>query len=347
MSDDYTYKGMRTLVMENEKLRVSLLLDKGADIFEFLYKPLDIDFMQRTRNGVINPASHFPTIASKGGNYWEFWYGGWQEVFPTAGAPVEYKGAEEGLHGEVFLLPWHHQVLQDDVDCISVHLWVRTVRLPFLLERIVTLRRGEPILTFEEQATNEGHIPLHYMWGHHPCISVPFLDEQCVVDAPAETVVTPDEAHEGYVLRTQPGRWNWPHVPLLEGGTIDLSRVLPPEARVGDAAFLTDFREGWCAITNQSLKLGFALTWPASVFRWMWFWMVYGGALAAPFFGRTYNIALEPFTSYPMGLEGSIAAGTAPMLEPGASVSATLRAIVYTGLSRVSSIDADGVVSGN
>ena len=45
ISLDYTYKGMRIAYLENEQLRVGVLLDKGADIFEFTYKPRDIDFM--------------------------------------------------------------------------------------------------------------------------------------------------------------------------------------------------------------------------------------------------------------------------------------------------------------
>ena len=344
ISDEYTYKGLRMLVMENDKLRVSFLLDKGADVFELLYKPMDVDFMLRAPNGVIHPARHVPTIASQLGSYLDAWFGGWQEVFPVGGGPTTYEGAEQGLHGEVSLLPWHHQVLQDDVDCIRVHLWVRTVRTPFLLQKTVTLRRGESILTLDEQVTNEGRVPLHYMWGQHPCIGAPFLDDSCVVDAPAATVIIPDES-EWPGGRAQPGRWNWPLVPGQDGGTVDLSRVLPITSRVRDAAYLTDFREGWCAATNQRQKLGFALTWPVMVFPWMWFWQVYGGELKAPWFGRTYNVALEPFTSFPNTLDKAMAAGTAPVIEPGASVSATLRAIVYTGLSRVSAIDADGQVN--
>ncbi len=346
VSDDYIYKGLRTLVIENEKLRISVLLDKGADIFEFLYKPLDIDFMLRSPTGVINPAFCIPTIASRQGSYLDFWFGGWQEAFPVGGGPVIYQGAEEGLHGEVSLLRWQHQIAQDDADCVRVDLWVRTLRTPFLLQKTVILRRGESTVTIEERVTNEGHVPLHFMWGQHPCIGAPFLDETCVVDAPADTVVTPDESvWPGE--RTQPGRWTWPRVPGRDGGTVDLSRVLAAEARVRDAAYLTDFREGWCAVTNGRMRVGFALTWPRSVFPWMWFWQVYGGELRAPWFGRTYNIALEPFTSFPNNLDAAMAAGTAPVLEPGTSLSATLRAIVYTGRSRVRSIDDDGRVYGD
>jgi hypothetical protein len=42
------YKGMRVVFLENELLRVGVLADKGTDIFEFNYKPRDMDFVWRT-----------------------------------------------------------------------------------------------------------------------------------------------------------------------------------------------------------------------------------------------------------------------------------------------------------
>jgi len=45
LSLDYTYKGMRVGFLENDLIRVGILLDKGADIFEFTYKPRDLDFL--------------------------------------------------------------------------------------------------------------------------------------------------------------------------------------------------------------------------------------------------------------------------------------------------------------
>ena len=58
---EYVYKGLRTVTLQNELLRISVLADKGTDIFEFLYKPLDVDFMWRSPNGVRNPATFVPT----------------------------------------------------------------------------------------------------------------------------------------------------------------------------------------------------------------------------------------------------------------------------------------------
>ncbi len=39
------YKGLKTVFLENEKIRIGILADKGTDIFEFLYEPKEIDFM--------------------------------------------------------------------------------------------------------------------------------------------------------------------------------------------------------------------------------------------------------------------------------------------------------------
>src|SRR6266511_3745216 len=42
VSDEWTHRGMRAAVLENELLRVLVLLDRGAEIVEFRYKPLDL-----------------------------------------------------------------------------------------------------------------------------------------------------------------------------------------------------------------------------------------------------------------------------------------------------------------
>ena len=55
------YRGLRTVTLENEIIRVTVLADKGSDIIEFLHKPTDTDFMWRSPQGVQNPATFVPT----------------------------------------------------------------------------------------------------------------------------------------------------------------------------------------------------------------------------------------------------------------------------------------------
>ncbi len=66
-----------------------------------------------------------------------------------------------------------------------------------------------------------------------------------------------------------------------------------------DNCYLKNFSEGWIAVENPDLKLGFGLSWNADVFRYMWLWQALGGGIGYPWYGRTYAIGLEPWASYP------------------------------------------------
>ena len=47
--------GLEMIVLENEKLRVTIAVGRGADLVEFLYKPKDMDFVWLSANGVAIP----------------------------------------------------------------------------------------------------------------------------------------------------------------------------------------------------------------------------------------------------------------------------------------------------
>ena len=102
--------------------------------------------------------------------------------------------------------------------------------------------------------------------------------------------------------------------------------------------------EGWYAITNQRTGVGFGLVFPPDHFRYLWYWQSFRG-LGYPWYGKAYNLGLEPFTSYGNnGIEGAVENGTALLLQPGQKVAASLKAVAYTGATRVKSIAADGSV---
>ena len=73
--------------MENELLRVTVLADKGADIFEFVHKPSDTDFMWRTPWGVRDPSLFIPSTGWGEGVWHDMYEGGWQTIAPTGGYP--------------------------------------------------------------------------------------------------------------------------------------------------------------------------------------------------------------------------------------------------------------------
>ena len=194
---EYSYRGLRTITLENEIIRVSVLVDKGTDIFEFLHKPTDTDFMWRSPLGVRNPASFVAPIPRPEGAFLDYYEGGWQECMPTGGNPAEYGGTKFGPHGEVCLMPWEYTILEDMPERVQVKFWVRTYRTPFFLEKTLTLKRHSGVLAFAERVTNEGAESLDLMWGHHPAFGPPFLDETCVIDLPGASVQTTNPAETG------------------------------------------------------------------------------------------------------------------------------------------------------
>jgi hypothetical protein len=100
-------QGQRVLFLENELLRVGVLLDKGADIFQFLHKPSDTEFMLHTPHGRRPPAVQ--SIASSWGSFLDYYQDGWQEILPNGGPACSCKGVEFGLHGEVSTASWDCQ----------------------------------------------------------------------------------------------------------------------------------------------------------------------------------------------------------------------------------------------
>lgn len=328
VSLDYTYRGMRVAFLENEALRVGILLDKGADIFEFTYKPRDLDFMWQSPIEMRKP--FVATSALPEGAFHDYFYGGWQEILPSAGwASEPYMGTYQGLHGEVSLLPFEASIVEDTPQKVSIHTWVRTYRTPLKLERTMTLEKEKAVLFIGERLINESDGEFAVMWGHHPALGQPFLDDSCVVRAPARKVEVSAFHPNGFWVPG--GDYDFPMVPTKKTGQLqDITRVLPREAHSVDVVFFKELTEGWYSITNEKMGIGFGMAWDAELFKYLWMWQVYGGHNDYPWYGRTYNCALEPFSSYPpAGVQNAIKNGSALMMKPNEVINTNLVAVAY------------------
>jgi hypothetical protein len=112
VNDQIKWKGMRALILQNELIQLVVLLDKGSEIIQFLYKPLDVDFIWRGPNTLQNP-EHFVPIGGSGASpFFDHWSGGWFEVLPNGGPACEYKGAALGNFAETINLPWSTRSLK-------------------------------------------------------------------------------------------------------------------------------------------------------------------------------------------------------------------------------------------
>lgn len=340
---EFILQGHRAVALENEKLRVTILADKGTDIYEFLYKPRDVDFMWRTWAGLRERSHFLPSSPRAAGLHTDYYEGGWQELFPNCGNLSFHQGAEIGQHGEVLLLPWRYVITKDEPDEIEIRFEVRTVRTPFHLVKTMSLRRNESVLRIHERVTNEGGQEVDFTWGHHPALGWPFIDESCRVDVPACRIRTLAE-YTAENSRLKADRTSeWPMAEGCDGGQVDLSRIPGPEVSAQDMVFLEGITDGWYAVTNTSLRVGFAMRYPADVFKKLWYWQVYRGGRDYPWWSATYNIALEPCATLPV-LEAVAERGEALKLGAGESREIELIAVAFEGLERVSNVSADGEI---
>lgn len=305
-----SYKSLKTVVLENDLVRVSVLVDKGTEIFEYLYKPKDLDFMWLTDNGVQNPNEYLPTSPDPVATFVDYYSGGWQEVFPNGGPTSAYLGAQFGQHGEVAHMPWDYEIVQDTEQLISVQFSVRTKKLPFRLTKKLTLELGSSSLLIEEQLDNLSDIPLRYMWGQHLAFGKPFLEPGCRIIVPnhvkmiTESVESPVSL-PGRVRRG--GAYDWPFGVAETGDQVDLS-VLPERGTLSDMMYLTGFEaQAWYKVENSARGMGMQVEWDAAEMPCLWYWQEFGATEGYPWYGRHYNIGLEPFAGYPtLGLEEAI-----------------------------------------
>ncbi len=311
-------QGMRTIVLENRRLRITVLVEKGTDIIEFLYKPTDVDLIWLTAGGVRDPRSYLSTSPDPLATFTDYYPGGWQEVFPSGGAPSTYSGATFGQHGEVSNLPWHYSIVDDSERSVAVTFTVRAQKTPFLIEKTLRLTADDPVLSIDERVTNESDIPLHAMWGHHLAFGHPFL-------APGDTVELSDgleviphpEATGPTGRRVRDEEGSWPVLAAPDGAPVDL-HMLPEPGTASELVYLTGFGdEGRYAVHSARHDLVFSLRWDANVLPYCWFWQEFGAITGYPWYGRHYNIGLEPFSSYPTnGLADAVANGTAITFAP-------------------------------
>ncbi len=344
ISADHEYKGLRTVVLQNDLIRVTVLADKGSDIVEFLHKPSDTDFMWWTPGGLQRMDKYKPGRPHSDGAFRDYYEGGWQDIFPSGGVANTHQGVDYGLHGESGLQPWSVKILKDGADEVAVELGVETFRSPFKVRKVLTLKRGVGALFIEESMTNLGETKLDAMWGHHPVFGAPFLSPDCRVDLAGATA----EYHEKFsdMPRFADGAEGpWPRIKAKDGKIIDISRFPDPSQRSADMFYLKDLKANWYALTNTKSKVGFGMCWDLKTFPYLWFWQVYKGSMGPPSWGRNYNCALEPFSSIPSGLANAVARGTQLVFKPGQTRKTWLTAVAYGGKSGVKKIDRLGRVA--
>lgn len=289
--------GMKTVYVENESIRIGVLADRGADIFEIFYKPLKKNLLLRLDKPIQNPAVEFSQRRDTLNQFEDYYYGGWQSIFPNS-APMNYFGAHLGQHGEVWQLPWKVKHLECNENHAEVSLEVHTVRLPFRVQKDIRLRSGSQTVEVQETLKNTAAVDLPYMWGQHIAFGQEVLGEGGLLEVNASQFESePSMPEKRLVKAGQKGKW--PHAMGLQGQEVRLDQISKVQTeRWSELLYLSGFqKEGKYTLLGHKDKLSITVSWPTAQFPFLWFWEERYGMQYAPWWGNVYAVGLEPWTN--------------------------------------------------
>ena len=321
-------RGWRGLALETGHAELVLLPGKGCDLYAWVDRGTGVDVLFKTPWGLPDRASCTWTDGSEAA--WLARYpGGWQVLCPNGGAETEAPGGVRwGFHGEACLVSWTVENADSDGTTAWAELSTRLYSAPVALHREIRLR--DRTLTLRETVTNTSPDPLDVMWSHHPAFGAPFLDGGCRLASGARTIIA-DDASPGTLLAPA-SRHDWPTAVTAGGDPLDLGQLPGPEQHRAHLAYLTDFTDGWFAITNPRLRLGVRLRWPLDVFPHAWFWQEVHSTPGHPWWREAYVAAVEPATTIPaQGLALARSKGGRPLrLAGGESRTAVIEGELFT-----------------
>ena len=309
---DIYFGDIPAVVLENEFIRMTVLAGRGADVVEFLYKPLDVDLVWLTSNGI--PTKKIPEFHPDDVDTFLNGYpGGWQSIFPNGGAPSQVEDIKFGQHAEAALLDWHYVVNLDSEEEVSVDFMVETKKTPFRINKRISLKRYEKKCLVRETIENLSAQPRKTMWGAHFSFGAPLIDSDSTITLPSGGRVIPHSEPISSAGRrlASTEEFNWPIGKSGNGSDIDFSK-LPPKKTQSEILYIKDLTQSWYQINSPSKKLAAKVSWDGKLLPYLWFWQEFGAANDYPWYGKHYNIGLEPFSSYPTnGLAEAIANGSA------------------------------------
>ena len=325
VSTDWSYCGLRTVVLENRHLRVVVLPDAGAKIWQITHKPTDTDLLW---NNPRMPPARLPMNA----RYDDVWSGGWDELFPNDEA-ASIEGEAYPDHGEVWTSAWQAEPFATR-DEVGVHLRLATPISGMRLEKTLCLHRDSARIAFRHTLSNPSLAPFHFLWKLHPALAV---TPHHRIDFPPMKVIL-EAGFPGTLGGAKPV-FEWPYA-KINGTTIDLRCIPPAAARQLYFFYGTEMQAGWCALTHTASRLACGLVFDPEVFPSCWLFASYGG-------WRNHQVAvLEPCTGYPVNFDALRAAGRHRTLAPGESLDTEVLFVVQEGIRAVTRIDPDGTIVG-
>jgi hypothetical protein len=167
-----TLHSLRRYRVENDSLRISVLPQVGAKVYDLLWKWTAQQFLWH--NPGILP-QHYPIDS----NFDTYWCGGWDDIYPTADA-CEYKDETFANCAELRSL----DLAIEGVDHAALGLSALGPISPVKARKRIALNGST--VSLPSSLENPRSSPLHFLWGIDPSLAVRPRDRLSV---PAENTM--------------------------------------------------------------------------------------------------------------------------------------------------------------
>ncbi len=300
----WSYKGFEVVLLENDLLRVAVVPEIGAKIYQFVDKSINRDLLYHHPRVDLRP----PVF---GVNVDNWWTGGIDDVVPTS-HPCAVGGEELPSLGELWSVPWELEVL----DSSSIRLTAHGTITPLRLRRTMTLLPGERQLKVHYELSSSGFVRFPYLWGVHPVVPI---GARTLIQVPAREAWYAEgdvPSDEPALVPGQTVAAPWPVASLerpnrVPGGTWVL-------------LYLSDLQDGWVSVSDEQEGWGFGVRFPTDQFSDIHLWLVDGG------WRGLRCVGVEPWTGRPARLDQAIEQGRARWLGPGEQTSASVDFVAFT-----------------
>lgn len=322
---DWSYRGLQVVRLENEIMRLDVLPELGAKVWNMVHKPCDRNILWH--NPRVPPARQ-----PFGAHFDDVWSGGWDELVPNDVPSEVLFGDMLPDHGEVWSQPSEWEVLEAGADSAAVRFvnYGRVYATRF--EKTILLSANASCCRVQYRYANLGATAIDFLWNIHPALNI---SPDAHLDIPAKRAITDEWSTSFCEGGTE---FEWPYLMDRSGRRIDL-RVVPPQGSLADIhLYMPDIEAGWYAVTDTAAKIGFGIAFPTDVFAHLWLFRPTGG------WRGLYTQIVEISNGLSTKLDVARETGNCGHLEPGEALEAEIAAVVYTGLTSVKRIEPDGRV---
>jgi len=278
MITESTFKGCKSIELENDYVRVIVLPTIGGKIASFFLKDKNFELMFQNKEEIYRKANLYDDFA-------EFDASGFDDAFPSIdSSKVEYAGKiiEYPDHGEIWTADFNYTI-----DNEQINMTYNSEILPCIYTKGLSLDGNS--LNIEYNIFNKGKEGIPCIWAMHCLVN---CEDDMKIIFPKETSrieVVCETPTLGKVGDIHP----YPLTKTIKGTDYRLDKIMPVSTNNMEKYYVRGkVSEGMCGVDYIEKSVKFRVYFDKEKLPYLGFWVTSGG------FRGDYNCALEPTNGY-------------------------------------------------